>query len=85
MREFSTKQVQQFLNSFGEEIKHNGGTFTAIVEVAPIVVDGTVNTVIGEKTYLSARTEDITKQGVDIGTEVTVRNEQYIIYESDDD
>ncbi|WP_213712562.1 hypothetical protein [Cedecea lapagei] len=85
MREFNYKQTQVFLNSFGEEIKHNGGTFTAIVEVAPIAVDGTDGTVIGERTYLSARTEDISKQGVEIGTEITVRNQQYIIYESDDD
>lgn len=73
MRHFSPTQVDQFLNAFGESIQFNGATFTAIVDVRPVVIDsGTEGLVESEETYISMQTVEHKKLGFDIDDELVI-------------
>lgn len=88
MRHFTTTQVDQFLNAFGESIQFNGATFTAIVDVRPVVIDsGTEGLVESEETYLSVKTIKWKELAFTIGDELTIDSTGivYTIYHIHDD
>ncbi|WP_447743297.1 hypothetical protein [Enterobacter asburiae] len=88
MRHFTSSQVDQFLNAFGESIQFNGAAFTAIVDVRPVVIDsGTEGLVESDETFISMKTTKWKELGFVIGDELTIDSTGivYTIYNIHDD
>lgn len=80
MRAFSDKQTDVFLNAFGESITYGASTFRAILDVRPVVIEGTEGLIEDEETFLSAKSIDISVLNLSIDSQLIVRGTDYTVY-----
>lgn len=80
MRHFTSNQVDTFLNAFGEPITYGASTFRAILDVRPVVIEGTEGLIEDEETFLSAKSIDISGLNLSIGSQLIVRGTDYTVY-----
>ncbi|MDA8518968.1 hypothetical protein [Citrobacter sp. Igbk 16] len=85
MRHFTSNQVDTFLNAFGETVIYGPSTFRAILDVRPIIIEGSEGLIESEEEYLSAKTIEIQSLDLSIDSQVTVRNKVYTVYRIYDD
>ncbi|HAV1973396.1 TPA: hypothetical protein JG946_003756 [Enterobacter hormaechei subsp. steigerwaltii] len=85
MRAFTYNQCSVFLDALGEYVQTDAGTtFKATLEMVPVSIStGTGGFIEGYETYCTARKTDVTD--VVIGTVLTVRGKNFIVYNIVDD
>ena len=88
MRAFNTKQCDNFLNAFGQEITNTttGAIFTGIVENAPYYIEGSENTIAGYEYYFSTSRDNKCSIGDVIQVVISSsESTKFVIYNIEDD